>query len=185
MEIVGTAEIKPQFELECHCCTSTEDVHICELDNCDYPLCSTCKDKALKLEHKCPGCRRSVAVDINDDSDSDSDDELEPDLIFINRKCKCSDQNIDIIIRFLQDLIFTMVVLIVGTGVIIIVLMMGRLVSIIFQIGPLDFWCLSLGEYAWGFFIGYGLIGLLLGFVIIFCGGGLLFECLCKDRDDY
>ena len=51
MEIVGTAEIKPQFKIECHCCTSTEDVHICELDNCDYPLCSTCKEKALKLEH--------------------------------------------------------------------------------------------------------------------------------------
>ena len=185
MEIVGTAEIKPQFEFECHCCTSTEDVHICELDNCDYPLCSTCKERALKLEHKCPGCRRSVAVDINDDSDSDSDDELEPDLVFINRKCKCSDQNIDIIIRFLQDFIFTMVVLIVGTGVLIIVLMMGRLVSVIFHIGPLDFWCLSLGEYAWGFFIGYGLIGLLLGFVIVCCGGGLLFECLCKDSDDY
>ena len=87
MEIVGTAEIKPQFEFECHCCTSTEDVHICELDNCDYPLSSTCKDKALKLEHKCPGCRRSVAVDINDDSDSDSDDELEPDIDFINASC--------------------------------------------------------------------------------------------------
>ena len=79
MEIVGTAEIKPQFELECHCCTSTEDVHICELDNCDYPLCSTCKEKALKLEHKCPGCRRSVVVDINDDSDSDIDTDSDSD----------------------------------------------------------------------------------------------------------
>ena len=187
MEIVRTAEIKPQFNLECHCCTSTEDVHICELDNCDYPLCSTCKEKALKLEHKCPGCRRSVAVDINDDTDSDydSDDELEPDLDFINRKCKCSDQNIDIIIRFLQDFIFSMGVLIAGTVVFFILLMMGRLVSVIFKIGPMDYWCLSLGQDAWGFFIGYGLLGGILGFFIICCAGGLLFECLCKDSDDY
>lgn len=191
MEIVGTAEIKPQFELECHCCTSTEDVHICELDNCDYPLCSTCKEKALKLEHKCPGCRRSVVVDINDDSDSDidtdsdSDDELEHDLNRMNRKCKCSDENVDTIVHILQDFIFSTGMLIVGTGIIFILLMMGRLVSIIFHIGPADFWCLSLGEHAFGFFIGYSILGFLLGFLIVCCGGGLLFECLCKDSDDY
>tara|TARA_B100001175_G_C19366634_1_gene569745 strand:- start:47 stop:592 length:546 start_codon:yes stop_codon:yes gene_type:complete len=181
MEIVGTAEIKPQFELECHCCTSTEDVHICELDNCDYPLCSTCKEKALKLEHKCPGCRRSIIIDISD-TDSDSDDDSEPDL---DRKCKCSDHNIDTIFRFLQDFIFSVGLLIVGTGVFAILLMMGRLVSTIFKIGPSDYWCLSLGEYAWGFFIGYGILGFLLGFLIICCGGGLLFKCLCSEEDGY
>lgn len=37
-------EIRPQFE--CHC--------------------STCKEKTLKLEHKCPGCRRNIIVDINE-----------------------------------------------------------------------------------------------------------------------
>jgi hypothetical protein len=183
MEIVGTAEIKPQFELECHCCTSTEDVHICELDNCDYPLCSTCKEKALKLEHKCPGCRRSIIIDISDtDTDSDSEDDSEPDL---DRKCKCSDHNIDTIFRFLQDFIFSVGLLIVGTGVFAILLMMGRLVSTIFKIGPSDYWCLSLGEYAWGFFIGYGILGFLLGFLIICCGGGLLFKCLCSEEDGY
>ena len=181
MEIVGTAEIKPQFELECHCCTSTEDVHICELDNCDYPLCSTCKEKALKLEHKCPGCRRKIIIDISDsDTDSDSDDDLEPD-----RQCKCTDQNIDTIFRFLQDFIFSVGLLIVGTGVFVILLMLGRLVSTIFKIGPRDYWCLSLGEYAWGFFIGYGILGFLLGFLIICCGGGLLFKCLCNEEDGY
>ena len=181
MEIVGTAEIKPQFELECHCCTSTEDVHICELDNCDYPLCSTCKEKALKLEHKCPGCRRSIIIDISD-TDSDSEDDSEPDL---DRKCKCSDHNIDTIFRFLQDFIFSVGLLIVGTGVFAILLMMGRLVSTIFKIGPSDYWCLSLGEYSWGFFIGYGILGFLLGFLIICCGGGLLFKCLCSEEDGY
>ena len=63
--------------------------------------------------------------------------------------------------------------------------MMGRLVSTIFKIGPSDYWCLSLGEYAWGFFIGYGILGFLLGFLIICCGGGLLFKCLCSEEDGY
>ena len=76
-------------------------------------------------------------------------------------------------------------VLIVGIVVFFILLMMGRLVSVIFQIGPRDYWCLSLGQDAWGFFIGYGLLGATLGFFIVCCGGGLLFECLCKDSDDY
>ena len=88
MEIVETKQ-----QIECHCCTSKEDIHICELDNCDYPLCSTCKEKALKLEHKCPGCRRSVVIDINEDSDSDSDDDLEPDLNRMNRECKCNKES--------------------------------------------------------------------------------------------
>ena len=106
MEIVA---IIPQLELECHCCTSTEDVHICELDNCDYPLCSTCKEKALKLEHKCPGCRRSVVVDINNDSDtdtdtdSDSDDDSESDLNRMNRKCRCNKERTENCLIFLYN----------------------------------------------------------------------------------
>ena len=189
MEIVGTAEIKPQFKIECHCCTSTEDVHICELDNCDYPLCSTCKEKALKLEHKCPGCRRSVVVDINDDSDTDtdtdSDDDSEPDLNRMNRECKCNKERTENCLIFLYNWIMAISILIIGTGILFILLMLGRLVSIIFLIGPIDFWCYSLGEHAFGYFIGYGLLGATLGFFIVCCGGGLLFECLCKDSDDY
>ena len=37
MEILET-----KGQLECHCCCSSNDVFICELDNCEYPLCSTC-----------------------------------------------------------------------------------------------------------------------------------------------
>ncbi len=44
MEIVETKE-----HLECHCCTTKDDFYICELDNCDYPLCLTCKEKVLKF----------------------------------------------------------------------------------------------------------------------------------------
>ena len=191
MEIVGTAEIKPQFKIECHCCTSTEDVHICELDNCDYPLCSTCKEKALKLEHKCPGCRRSVVVDINDDSDTDtdtdtdSDDDSEPDLNRMNRECKCNKERTENCLIFLYNWIAIIFALFIGICILFILIMIGRLVSVIFVIGPRDYWCHSMGEHAFGWFIAYGLLGGILGFFIICCAGGLLFECLCKEDDGY
>jgi len=49
MKIKEIKEIKPP-QLECHCCTRR--CFLCELDNCEYPLCSTCKEKVLKIEHK-------------------------------------------------------------------------------------------------------------------------------------
>ena len=169
---------------ECHCCTSNEDVHICELDNCKYPLCSTCKEKALKLEHKCPGCRR-VVIDISDDSDTD--DELEPDLNHINRKCKCScdEQCHDKVFNYVYHFIMSMFTLMITTVIIFIALLIGRIVTQIFHMGPYDFWCYSTGEHFIVFFIAWGLLGFVIGFFIICCGGGLLWECLCKDSQDY
>jgi len=195
MEIVA---VIPQLELECHCCTSSQDVVVCELDKCEYPLCSTCKEKALKIEHKCPGCRR-VVIDISDDSDpdsdSDSDDELEPDLNHINRKCKCrkckcrkcscDEQCHDKVFNYTYRFIMSMFTLMIVTVIFFIGCLVGRIVSQMFLIGPRDFWCYSMGEHFFLFFIGYGLIGFVIGFFIICCGGGLLFECLCKEDDGY
>jgi len=179
MEIV---EIRPQ--VECHCCTSGEDVHICELDKCEYPLCSTCKEKALKLEHKCPGCRR-VVIDISDDSDTD--DELEHDLNHINRKCKCrkcscDEQCHDKIFNYVYHFIMSMFTLMIVTVIFFLALLIGRIVTQIFHMGPYDFWCYSTGEHFIVFFIAWGLLGFVIGFFIICCGGGLLWECLCRDE---
>ena len=184
MEIVETKQ-----QIECHCCTSEEDVHICELDNCDYPLCSTCKEKALKLEHKCPGCRRSVVVDINDDSDSDtdtdSDDDSEPDLNRMNRECKCNKEITENCIIFFYNWIMIITCLIVGICILFILIMIGRVVSVMFLIGPNDYWCNTMGEHSFGWFIAYGLLGGILGFFIICCGSGLLYECFCKEDEGY
>jgi len=184
MELV---EVKQ--DLECHCCTSSQDVVVCELDKCEYPLCSTCKEKALKIEHKCPGCRR-VVIDISDDSDSDSDtdDEFEPDLNHINskcRKCSCDEPCRDKVFKCLFNFIMSMATFILGVVIFFIGCLVGRIVSQIFLIGPLDFWCYSMGEYSFLFFIGYGLIGFIIGFFIVCCGGGLLWECLCKEDHGY
>ena len=47
-------------KIECHCCTSNKKVKQCSLENCDYPLCSSCKKKVYNLNTKCPNCRREI-----------------------------------------------------------------------------------------------------------------------------
>ena len=174
MEIVETKQ-----QIQCHCCTSEEDVHICELDNCDYPLCSTCKEKALKLEHKCPGCRRELVIDVKIIDEL----HLEPDLENLNnRKCiNCSQETKDAVVWYLYTYIITAVLIIACSLLALLALMAGRLVTIIFYIGPVDFWCQSLGGDAFGWFIAYGLLGDVIGFFILCCGAGLIHDCCCRE----
>ena len=54
----------------------------------------------------------------------------------------------------------------------------------VFKIGPNDYWCETLGEHHFGHFVGYGILGAILGFFIICCGGGLIYECICGRDDD-
>ena len=172
MEILETKE-----QLECHCCCSSSDVFICELDNCEYPLCSTCKEKALKIEHKCPGCRRNIIVDIEEENSI-----LEEDIVY-NWFAGCENVYYDKIIHFLFTIIMCMTAIIIGSGLFFLVLSMGRLITIIFIIGPSDFWCRSMGQQFIGYFIGFGLLGFLIGFFIVCCIGGLLHECLCSYQE--
>ena len=174
MEIVETKQ-----QIQCHCCTSEEDVHICELDNCDYPLCSTCKEKALKLEHKCPGCRRELVINVKIIDEL----HLEPDLENLNnRKCiNCSQETKDAVVWYLYTYIITAVLIIACSLLALLALMAGRLVTIIFFIGPVDFWCQSLGGDAFGWFIAYGLLGDVIGFFILCCGAGLIHDCCCRE----
>ena len=168
MEILETKE-----QLECHCCCSSSDVFICELDNCEYPLCSTCKEKALKIEHKCPGCRRNIILDIEEENSI-----LEEDVDYI-----CQNVYYDKIIHSLFTIIMCMTTIIIGTGLFFLALLMGRIVTVIFIIGPGDFWCKSMGQYFIGYFIGFGLLGFLIGFFILCCSGGLLHECLYSYQE--
>ena len=174
-------EAVKKVQLECHCCTTTEDVYVCELDNCDYPLCSTCKEKALKLEPKCPGCRRSITIDIEEDFELETD-EIEQESIV----CKqiCSRQLKDKIINYIYY--YSMLMLLISAIIIVttIVVLAGRMVTMVFKIGPNDYWCETLGEHHFGHFVGYGILGAILGFFIICCGGGLIYECICGRDDD-
>ena len=186
MEIVETKE-----HLECHCCTTKDDVYICELDNCDYPLCLTCKEKVLKLENKCPNCRRSVIIDINNSSssepDSDSDSELEHEEFENNvceKYCKCCNKEFTRYIFEILYLCFTIITfIIIFTIIFTVIILIGRTVTQFFQIGPMDYWCKSLGEHFFGYFIGYGILGALIGFCIVFCCSGIIHHCLYGGED--
>ena len=62
--------------------------------------------------------------------------------------------------------------------------MAGRLVTIIFSIGPFDFWCQSIGEDYFGWFIAYGLLGDFMGFFILCCGAGLIHDCCFREDNN-
>ena len=173
MELV---EVKQN--LECHCCISNEGVSVCELDNCEYPLCSTCKDKALKLEHKCPGCRRNVIVDINEL-------ELEPDIEYMMVQRKCNENCYEKIFMCLYSFIMGIATILASTCIFFMICVIGRLITQMFEIGPYDFWCYSTGEYHFGFFIGWGLLGFIIGFFIACCSWGALYTCCCSDDNGY
>ena len=171
VEIVEIMEIKPQ--LECHCCTGVEGVFICELDNCEYPLCSTCKDKVLKIEHKCPGCRRNIVIE----EENFVLEERDIESIYFSNKC-CNDDCEYKIVNYLFTIIMSMVTIVIGTGFVFLSLLVGRIISIILTIGPSDFWCGSAGKYYIVEFITSALVGFLIGFVILCCVGGLLHKWL-------
>ena len=44
-------------EITCNCCLTNENVKICKLENCDYPLCEKCFEKVSDI---CPKCRRKI-----------------------------------------------------------------------------------------------------------------------------
>ena len=31
-------------ESECHLCLSSKNIELCKLENCNYPMCKTCKN---------------------------------------------------------------------------------------------------------------------------------------------
>ena len=41
-------DIKDKKEKECDCCLTTENIIICPLEKCDYPICKECLKKFLK-----------------------------------------------------------------------------------------------------------------------------------------
>jgi hypothetical protein len=67
---------KISSEHKCHCCIGEENIELCELEKCNYPLCATCKQKILDFDNKCPCCRREISISI-DEKRLDSEDESE------------------------------------------------------------------------------------------------------------
>ena len=72
------------------------------------------------------------------------------------------------------------------TGIAVIILL-GRLVTYLFQIGCYDYWCKMVNEntgeetYCLECFIGWGLLGAVMGFFILCLSAGV---CCGKSEDD-
>jgi hypothetical protein len=57
-EIVIDIKDEVKKEKECNCCLTTENVIICPLEKCDYPICKKCLKKISG--NLCPACRREI-----------------------------------------------------------------------------------------------------------------------------
>lgn len=152
--------------LECDCCTSNENIIICPLDNCIYPLCEDCYKKIFNNNDKCPCCRRFIKpesiLEIN----------LEPDLEIIrnntyysifptNSICLICLNNdvLSKIKKFLYSFLSYTISFIFMLFIIILLSIFFRFITIIFSIGASDFFCISKGDYAFLYYFLYSIIG--------------------------
>lgn len=77
--------LKTTVKHKCHCCTAEKDIELCELKNCDYALCLSCKQKIYKFDNKCPCCRRGIDITIyQDSSEQGSSEEDNLSINYIN-----------------------------------------------------------------------------------------------------
>ena len=195
-------------EIRCNCCLTNENVKICKLENCDYPLCKKCFNKVPNI---CPKCRRKIKEPVKEIELVEVDmDELEyirevyRERVFcrcccmwisINNEdrmhyiCDCNKMReywnvfMDVMI---QISIAMLISIVVALGIAIIILL-GRLITHLFQIGCYDYWCRMRNEktgketYCVECFIGWGLLGAVIGFFIICLSAGV---CCGKNEDD-
>jgi len=205
---MNVEEIIPE-EIICNCCLTNENVEICKLENCDYPLCNKCFEKVPDI---CPKCRRKIkeskVIEVEIDLDElESIQEIYRERIF----CRCCCMWISINDReemesvhyicdcgkireywnafmdvMIQVSIAILISAAVATGIAIIILL-GRLVTYLFQIGCYDYWCKMVNEntgeetYCLECFIGWGLLGAVMGFFILCLSAGV---CCGKSEDD-
>ena len=174
---ISSIKIKIEIEhnIRCNCCLEKEDIEICPLDNCDYPICIKCKKKIFKEQNKCPKCRRVISKkiikktfyeDTDDSFDSwdnyqfdDDDDDDDDDY------SNCTQSFCKLIYKIFSNFCCFLKVLSIFIAFFVctfICLLIGRLVTTVFRLGPLDFFCLSTGVYALSQFLLYSFIGILI-----------------------
>jgi len=160
-------------EIECHCCTSNKKVKQCSLENCDYPLCSSCKKKVYNLDTKCPNCRREI-IDIESGSENNTieSDTIENETIE-NETIENEPAHREYPPRFprIWDVLFILVCAWIS-------LLWGRYIwMILFTNYEVDFWCSELKLSAI-YFMGTGFLGFVL-FGICAVGGLSLINICC------
>ena len=197
-----------QEEIKCNCCLTNENVEICKLKNCDYPLCVKCFEKVPDV---CPKCRRKIKEPVKEIelTEIDMDElayiqEIYRERIFCSCCCmwvsvnsedrmhyicdcgkmrECWETFIDVLIQVSIAILITLIIA-AGIGVL---LLLGRLITHLFGIGCYNYWCKMKNDktgyeiYCIECFIGWGLLGIVMGFFIVCLTVG---ACCGKNEDD-
>jgi hypothetical protein len=160
---------KIAVEHKCHCCTTEKNIELCELEHCDYALCTSCKQKVFKKNNKCPCCRREITITIHQGSSGeDSSDEDSLDLETLTESIGKCEKKIFCIFNFLYQITRFLVL-------IFILLCLGRLFTIITKFGPSNnFWFTDFEKPILMFLI-FSTIGSVFIFFVFF-----LCLCFCK-----
>ena len=163
-------------KIECHCCTSNKKVKQCSLENCDYPLCSSCKKKVYNLDTKCPNCRREI-IDIESGSENNTiESETIENETIENETIENEPVHREYPPRFprIWDVLFILVCAWIS-------LLWGRYIWRILYTNPkVDFWCSELKLSAI-YFIGTGFLGFVLFGICTIGGISLINICCCGE----
>ena len=160
--------------LECDCCVSSENVDICPLDNCSYPLCKDCKKIVFKESKKCPSCRREVEENIKIEILDDKTNNLNRPIF---NSCYCiiffRKELINYILKKFLYIIITLLILFLLS-------LIGRLTTIFLGLYINDFWLESYGSLSFFYYLLYSFFGILI-FSFFICTA---YSCLCFHSED-
>lgn len=194
-------------EIKCNCCLTNENVEICKLENCDYPLCNKCFEKVPDI---CPKCRRKIKEPVKEIELVEIDlDEIEQigelsrdGLYYV---CCCLWITIDredrmhyvwswreirkywkYFTRSMLSLGCGLVILTLCLSILTIMLLVGRLITHTLGIGCYDYWCSVKDEnggivfYCISCLIGWAFLGVLIGF----CAFCMIAGCCFGKHED-
>lgn len=174
--------------LICHCCTTDKNIKLCELDNCNYPMCSNCRFKVFENNNLCPKCRRDITINqeiiVDDNIILDEGENLffSCNLLFCNLDINQRNNRIcTVIIKFKDYFIYLInlakypVYIILYLIVSTLLIFTGRFVTVVLKIGPESYWCNNIF-----LFISLGLLGIFIFFICILF---FIFADICFNSD--
>ena len=194
-------------EITCNCCLTNENVEICKLENCDYPLCNKCFEKVPDI---CPKCRRKIKEQVKEIElvEIDLDELAEVQELSGNGLyyvCCCVWITIDRedrmhyvwncreIRKYWKNFIKSITYICCGIGtlaiclsILSILLLVGRLITHTLGIGCYDYWCSvkdnngNIVIYCISCFIGWAFLGALIGF----CAFCMIAGCCFGKHED-
>jgi len=122
---------------ECNTCMEEISVSSCFHENCDWVMCKSCSVKWYTHNLKCPACRN------------------------VNRY----QEEINKHVKNVKGVMEASLIIVVYFCVFVVLILLGRMVSILFKLGPPNYWCDD-----WFVFIECSLLGsvVILVFLVLY-----------------